>query len=347
MKFKVEKVSNQLKEKIKKKINEKTKPLGALGKLEDIASQIALIQNTLSPELKNPTIIVFASDHGISSSGVSAYPQEVTYQMVLNFLNGGAAINVFCRQNYINIKVVDAGANFDFPENAALINAKIGHGTKNFLIEPAMTLRDCKSAILKGAEIVESIYKEGCNTIGFGDMGIGNTSSASVIISLLSKLPIEKCVGPGTGLNKEGVKKKIKILKRAIQNHPEVTDDPPLSVLSTFGGFEIAMICGAILKAAELKMVIIIDGFIITSAYLTAFRINKHVKDYCIFSHLSNEKGHKIIFKELDIEPLLNLNMRLGEGTGAAVSFPIIKSAVNFLNEMASFESAAVSNKNE
>jgi nicotinate-nucleotide--dimethylbenzimidazole phosphoribosyltransferase len=346
MKFKVEKVSNKLNAKIHKKIDEKTKPLGALGKLEDIALQIALIQNTLSPELKNPTIIVFASDHGISSAGVSAYPQEVTYQMVLNFLNGGAAINVFCRQNDIKIKVVDAGVNFDFPENATLINAKIARGTKNFLIEPAMTLKECKYAILKGAEIVGSMYKEGCNTIGFGDMGIGNTSSASVIISLLSNLPIEKCVGPGTGLNKKGVKKKIKVLKQTIKNHLEVTDDP-LSVLSTFGGFEIAMICGAILKAAELKMVIIIDGFIVTSAYLTAFKINKHVKDYCIFSHLSNEKAHKIIFKELNIEPLLNLNMRLGEGTGAAVSFPIIKSAVNFLNEMASFESAAVSNKNE
>jgi nicotinate-nucleotide--dimethylbenzimidazole phosphoribosyltransferase len=346
MEFQITKVSNELKDAVQNKINEKTKPLGALGKLEDIALKISLIQNTLIPKIVEPTIIVFASDHGISSSGVSAYPSEVTYQMVLNFLNGGAAINVFCRQNNIKIKIVDAGVNFDFHKNENLINAKIAHGTKNFLTEPAMSFNECESAILKGAGIVEAIYNEGCNTIGFGDMGIGNTSSASIIMSLLSNLPIEKCVGPGTGLNKKGMKKKLKILEKAIQNHPDVSRKP-LSILSTFGGFEIAMICGAILKAAELKMVIIIDGFIVTSAFLIAFKINKHVKDYCIFSHLSDEKGHKKILKELNIEPLLKLNMRLGEGTGAAVSFPIIQSAVNFLNEMASFQSAAVSNKNE
>jgi nicotinate-nucleotide--dimethylbenzimidazole phosphoribosyltransferase len=346
MEFKIKKVSEELREAAQNKINEKTKPLGALGKLEDVALKISLIQNTLSPKLKEPIIVVFASDHGISSSGVSAYPSEVTYQMVLNFLNGGAAINVFCRQNNIRIKIVDAGVNFDFPQNDNLINAKIAYGTKNFLVEPAMSLKECETAILKGAEIVESIYGEGCNIIGFGDMGIGNTSSASVTISLLSKLPVEKFVGPGTGLNKKGVKKKLKILKQAIQNHSNVPKDP-ISILSTFGGFEIVMICGAILKAAELKMVTIIDGFIVSCSFLTAFKINKHVKDYCIFSHLSDEKGHKKILKELNIEPLLKLDMRLGEGTGAAVSFPIIQSAVNFLNEMDSFQSAAVSNKNE
>ena len=346
MEFQIKKVSEELREAAQNKINEKTKPLGALGKLEDVALKISLIQNTLSPELKGPTIVVFASDHGISSSSVSAYPAEVTYQMVLNFLNGGAAINVFCRQNNVRIKIVDAGVNFDFPQNDNLINAKIAYGTKNFLVEPAMSLKECETAILKGAEIVESIYNEGCNIIGFGDMGIGNTSSASVIISLLSKQPVEKFVGPGTGLSKKGVKKKLKILKQAIQNHSNISENP-ISILSTFGGFEIAMICGAILKAAELKMVIMIDGFIVTSSFLTAFKINKHLKDYCIFSHLSDEKGHKKILKELNIEPLLKLDMRLGEGTGAAVSFPIIQSAVNFLNEMASFQSAAVSNKNE
>lgn len=344
MKFNIQKVSTELKDAVKKKINEKTKPPGSLGKLEDTALKIALIQNTLSPQIKNPTIVVFAGDHGICSSGVSAYPQEVTHQMVFNFLNGGAAINVFCRQNKINLKVADSGVNYDFPHSENLINAKIAYGTKNFLSEPAMSVMQCESAIEKGAEIVESIFNNGCNIVGFGDMGIGNTSSASVIISLLGKLPIEECVGAGTGLKPQGVKNKIKILKHAIQNHAEVIDDP-IQVLSTFGGFETAMTCGAILKAGELKMTIIIDGFIITAAFLTAFKINNNIKDYSIFSHLSGEKGHKKILKELQSEPLMNLEMRLGEGTGAAVSYPLIQSAVNFLNEMASFDSAAVSNK--
>jgi len=344
MEFQIQKVSEDLKDAVQKKINEKTKPLGSLGKLEDIALKIALIQKTLIPQLNNPAIVVFAGDHGICSSGVSAYPQEVTHQMVFNFLNGGAAINVFCRQNKINIKVVDSGVNFDFPQNKDLINAKIAYGTKNFLNGQAMSVEECESAIEKGAEIVQSIFNSGCNVVGFGDMGIGNTSSAAVIISLLSGLPIEDCVGAGTGLDPQGVKKKIEILKQAIQNHPNVAKEP-VSILTTFGGFEIAMVCGAILKAAGLKMVIIIDGFIITSAFLAAFKMNSNVKDYCIFSHLSGENGHKKILKELQVKPLLNLRMRLGEGTGVAVSYPVIQSAVNFLNEMASFESAAVSNK--
>jgi nicotinate-nucleotide--dimethylbenzimidazole phosphoribosyltransferase len=346
MDFNISKVSLKLKGEIQKKINEKTKPLSSLGKLEDTALQVALIQNTLSPQLNNPSLIVFAGDHGICKEGVSAYPQEVTYQMVMNYLNGGAAVNVFCRQNNINIKVVDSGVAFDFVSDMNLIKAKVGYGTKNFLYEPAMSTGECELAIKNGAEITEQVYENGCNVIGFGEMGIGNTSSAAIIINQLIDLPLEVCVGKGTGLADDGVNKKLEILKKSVKKHNSISKDP-MAILSTFGGFEIAMICGAILKAAELKMVIIIDGFIVTSALLAAYKMDSAVIDYCIFSHQSDEKGHRYLLEELNVEPLLNLNMRLGEGTGVAVTYPIIQAAVNFLNEMASFNSAGVSGKND
>ena len=345
MDFKISKVSLELKDEVQKKINEKTKPLGALGKLEDTALQIALIQNTLSPQLTNPTIIVFAGDHGICKEGVSAYPSEVTYQMVMNFLNGGAAINVLCRQNKIDIKVVDSGVGFDFQPDTNLIDAKIAYGTKNFMQEPAMSAEECELAIKRGAEITSQVHENGCNIIGFGEMGIGNTSSAAMIINQLTGLPLETCAGRGTGLDDNGLKKKLEILNMAADKHRNIKKEP-LSILSTFGGFEIAMICGAILKAAELKIVIIIDGFIVSSALLVALKLNNAVLDYCIFSHVSDEKGHKFLLNELKVEPLVSFRMRLGEGTGAAVTYPIILSAVNFLNEMASFNSAGVAEKN-
>jgi nicotinate-nucleotide--dimethylbenzimidazole phosphoribosyltransferase len=325
------------------KINNKTKPPGSLGILEKIALQIGTIQNTLTPVLNKPTIVVFAGDHGIAREGVSPFPQEVTYQMVFNFLQGGAGINVFSRQNGIEIKVVDAGVNFNFEPHPDLINAKIDHGTKSYLDEPAMTEAQCNSAIKKGGDIVQDIFNNGCNVIGFGEMGIGNTSSAAIIMSLLCKLPLEECIGRGTGLNDAGLEKKKTILKQALANHN--FEHTPLNVLRVFGGFEVAMICGAMLKAAELKMVILVDGFITTAALLVAKGINERVLDYCIFSHQSNEQGHAFMLQHLKASPVLHLGMRLGEGTGAAVAYPIIQSAVNFLNQMASFESAGVSNQ--
>ncbi|GAA3917699.1 nicotinate-nucleotide--dimethylbenzimidazole phosphoribosyltransferase [Chitinophaga oryziterrae] len=326
------------------KINYKTKPLGALGVLEKIALQVGCIQDTLAPALHHPAIVVFAGDHGIAKEGVSPYPQEVTYQMVYNFLQGGAGINVFSRQNGIAIKVVDAGVNFNFEAHPDLINAKVGHGTKSYLTGDAMSEAECSTAIDKGAAIVKEICAEGCNVIGFGEMGIGNTSSAAIIMSLLCELPLEQCIGRGTGLNDEGLKKKTAVLTAAMDYHANL-DKTPFNILKTFGGFEIAMICGAMLKAAELKMVILVDGFITTAALLVAAGIDTNVLDYCIFSHQSDEQGHALMLKKLKAEPVLHLGMRLGEGTGAAVAYPLIKSAVNFLNEMASFESAGVSNK--
>ncbi|WP_159475769.1 nicotinate-nucleotide--dimethylbenzimidazole phosphoribosyltransferase [Dyadobacter sp. 3J3] len=333
-----------LQEQIQHKINNKTKPLGSLGRLEEAALQIALIQETLTPELVRPHIVVFAASHGIANEGVSAYPSEVTFQMVLNFLNGGAAINVFTKQNNIDLTLVDAGVDHDFEPDEKLIDAKINHGTKSFLNQSAMTKEECQQAIEKGKEIVKNIAATGCNVIGFGEMGIGNTSSAAVIMSKLLNITIEDCVGKGTGVNPDQYQNKINILQKAILNHAEVSSDP-MQVLQTFGGFEIAMMCGAFLSAAEEKMVLMVDGFIASAAFLCAFKLNSAIKDFAIFCHQSEEKGHQLLLEKLNVKPLLNLDMRLGEGTGCAVAFPLLKSAVTFLNEMASFESAGVSDK--
>jgi nicotinate-nucleotide--dimethylbenzimidazole phosphoribosyltransferase len=333
-----------IKEALQNKIDNKTKPLGALGRLEEIALQVGTIQNTFSPELNNPHILVFAGDHGIALSGVSAYPQDVTWQMVMNFVGGGAAINVFCRQHNIKLLAVDAGVNYDFPKNLErLIYSKVKHGTNNFLNEPAISIQEAECCIDQGAALVSNINNENCNVIGFGEMGIANTSSASVITSLICKIPIQSCVGRGTGLDADGVKRKISILKSAIDKHGILND--PLEILATYGGLEIAQMTGAMLQAAQEKMIILVDGFIATAAFLIASTIEPIVNNYAIFCHQSDEQAHKLALAYLNATPLLNLQMRLGEGTGAAIAYPIIQSAVNFLNEMASFESASVSNK--
>jgi len=331
-----------MKEALQRKIDLKTKPPGSLGKLERVALKIGLIQNTLSPELRNPTHIVFAGDHGLTDEGVSPYPKEVTHQMVMNFLAGGAAINIFCRQNNINLKVVDAGVDYDFPAESNLIHAKIARGTKNIMKEPAMSVELCQQAMNKGKDIVNMEFESGCNVISFGEMGIGNTSAASLLLHKYTKHPIEECTGRGTGHDDEGLKKKIAILKEASTQH-NVSD--PVEILAAYGGLEIAMMCGAMKQAKDNGMIILIDGFTTTSALLAAYKIDKSIPDNCIFCHISQEKGHKYMLEYLGAEVLVDLNMRLGEGTGAAVTYPLIKSAVLFLNEMAGFEDAGVSNK--
>ncbi len=324
------------------KINYKTKPLGALGMLESIALKVGLIQNSLMPQLKNPTMLVFAGDHGIAASGVSPYPQAVTAQMVLNFLHGGAAINVFARQSNMKLRVIDAGVNHVFADSTNLINAKVALGTKNFLHEPAMTLAQCEQALTVGFNVVEKESVAGGNIFGFGEMGIGNTSSASCLMSVLCHLPIEQCVGRGTGLDDDGLAKKTSILKVALAKHTINAADV-IQTLATFGGFEIAMMVGAMLSAAKHQAVLLIDGFISTSALLVAYRLQPNILHYCVFSHCSGEAGHRLLLNVLGAKPLLDAGLRLGEGTGAALAYPIVQAAVNFLNEMASFESAGVS----
>jgi nicotinate-nucleotide--dimethylbenzimidazole phosphoribosyltransferase len=334
---------DSLKSQLQHKIDNIAKPLGSLGLLEEIALQIGLVQNTLSPKLSNPTIIVFAADHGITDEGVSPFPKSVTMQMVMNFLNHGAAINVFCRQNDIKLLVADAGVDYDFDPSLPLIHVKIRKGTRNILHKPAMTSEECLQAIATGGETVYQQYLGGCNIIGFGEMGIGNTSSAAMLMSKFCNLSIENCVGRGTGLNDEGLKRKTDILQRAIDKYPDVST--PVDTLATFGGLEVAMMAGGMLKAAELDMIIMIDGFIATSALLSAYHFNTQILKNCIFCHKSDEQGHKRMLEYLEVKPLLDLNMRLGEGTGAAVAYPVIRAAVTFLNNMASFEDAGVTNK--
>ena len=328
---------------LQEKIDGKTKPLGALGTLELLAFQMATVFETLSPKITNPNIVVFAADHGIANHGVSAYPQDVTRQMVGNFLEGGAAINVFCKQNDIQLSIVDSGVNYDFPTNANLINAKIAKGTQSFLHAPAMSETELQLCFEKGKTIVENISKAGSNCIGFGEMGIGNTSTASVLMSLLTGFSIEECVGKGTGVENEKLFQKQNLLKKAIENYSGPADLK--EQLAYFGGFEIIQMASGMLTAFENKMLVLVDGFICSVAFLIASKRNPSILKNAVFCHCSAEQAHQKLLQYLNAKPILNLDLRLGEGTGCAIAFPILKSAEAFLNEMASFESAGVSKK--
>ncbi|WP_029147878.1 nicotinate-nucleotide--dimethylbenzimidazole phosphoribosyltransferase [Methylophilus sp. 5] len=329
-----------------RQINQKTKPLGALGRLEALALQLGLVQNTEQPTLQQPTMLVFAGDHGIVAEGVSPYPQAVTAQMVLNFLNGGAAINVFARQHGFDLHVVDSGVNAVFQPHPLLVDAKLGMGTENFRHLPAMTTDQCTQAVTRGAQIARDAIAQGCNVLALGEMGIGNTSSASCLMSVLCGLPMHQCVGRGTGLSDKGLQHKLSVLTSALQTH-HVSADDPLQALAVFGGFEIAMMVGALLAAAEARATLLIDGFIATSALLVAAKLYPQVIDYCVFAHCSDESGHSMMLSHLKAQPLLHLSLRLGEGTGAVLAYPLLQSAVAFLNEMASFDSAGVSGQLE
>lgn len=314
--------------------------MGSLGKLEKIALQIGLIQKSLSPKLTLPTILVFAADHGIVDAGVSVSPKETTYQMVMNFVQGGAGINVFSRQHDIALHVVDAGVDYDFPADLPIVNAKLARGTKNMLISPAMTMETCEQAVEKGRELVRQQAEKGCNVIGFGEMGIGNTSPASLLLHAIAGIDLKECVGAGAGLSDVGVQHKYNVLNTVAKTYAPET---PMEILATFGGLEIAMICGGVLEAKQQNMVIIADGFIATSAFVVAHAMQPDILENTLFSHRSNERGHTAMLEYLQADPILQLELRLGEGTGVALAYPIIQSALVFLNEMASFESAAIS----
>ncbi|MFI4941162.1 MAG: nicotinate-nucleotide--dimethylbenzimidazole phosphoribosyltransferase [Burkholderiales bacterium] len=323
-----------------KQIDNKTKPPGSLGMLESIAKQVGMIQQTTQPQLIEPAILVFAGDHGIVAENVSAYPQSVTWQMVMNFLAQGAAINVFARQNNCALQVIDAGVNHDFGACDGLIDKKVGHGTRNFAETPAMTTDECERAMQHGMALVDALKG---NVIGFGEMGIGNTTSAAALMHKLTGIAVADCVGAGAGLTSDAILHKQQVIERAVAHHSAV--DAPLEILATFGGFESAMMAGAMLQAAKRRMVLLIDGFIVTSALMVAAKLQPAILDYCVFSHCSDENGHKAMLRHLGGRPLLQLGLRLGEGTGCALAYPLLQSAVNFLREMATFESAQVSDK--
>ncbi|MEM6643721.1 MAG: nicotinate-nucleotide--dimethylbenzimidazole phosphoribosyltransferase [Bacteroidota bacterium] len=330
------------------KINLKTKPPGSLGKLEQLAFQIARIQQTLTPSLNRPVVLVFAGDHGIATSGlVNPYPQEVTFQMVMNFLSNGAAINALSKVAGMEVIVVDAGVNYEFDSSLPLVNAKVDVGTTDYRSAPAMSMDQCHKAMHKGAELVINEINKGTNVIGFGEMGIGNTSSASLIMSTLCDLPLQECVGKGTGATGDLLDQKLRTLQEVQAFHGLTSATAVDEILATFGGFEIAEIVGGMLEAASRKCLVLVDGFISTAAYLVAHKINPSIQEYSVFTHRSEELGHTKALDYLDAEPLLQLQMRLGEGTGCAASYPLLQMSVAMLNEMASFESAGVSDKKE
>jgi len=323
-------------------INNKTKPIGSLGALETLARQLGLVQGSTAVTIDRPAILVFAGDHGVVAEGISAYPQDVTWQMVENFLAEGAAINVFARQNDAALHVVDAGVNHDFGPRLGLIDRKIAPGTRNFAVEPAMSPEQCATAMQHGAALVAGLPG---NVIGFGEMGIGNTTTAAAIMHKLTGVPVAACVGAGTGLTADGVLRKQGVIEAAAAHHAGVDD--PLAVLTTFGGFEIAMMTGAMLEAAHQRKLLLIDGFIVTSALLVAARIAPPILDYCVFAHCSDESGHRRMLDAIAAKPLLQLGLRLGEGTGAALALPLLHAAANFLNQMATFASASVSEQSD
>ncbi|KVV18831.1 nicotinate-nucleotide--dimethylbenzimidazole phosphoribosyltransferase [Burkholderia cepacia] len=332
-----------LRKRLQHVIDHKTKPPGSLGQLEAVALQVGLIQHTERPVVQRPVMIVFAGDHGIAAEGVSPYPQAVTAQMVANFLAGGAAINAFSGVAQSTLEIVDAGVASPLPLSDRLVSLPVARGTRNFATEPAMTRDEAMTALAAGAARVRLHASLDTNVIGFGEMGIANTSSAACLMSRLLGVPIDACVGRGTGLDDQGLAHKRAVLGRALVKHSHAI--APLDVLATFGGFEIAMMTGAYLAAASERMTILVDGFIATAALLVAERIAPGVRDYCVFSHTSHEAGHRRMLEHFGAKPLLALDLRLGEGTGAALALPLVRAAAAFLTEMASFESAGVDDR--
>jgi len=318
-----------------------TKPLGALGRLEPLAAQVCAIQQTLEPAITHPVAVVFAADHGVADRGVSAYPRAVTGQMVQNFLAGGAAISVLARLEGLELWIVDAGVDGDCGEHARLINAKVRAGTRDFVQGPAMTAAESLEALRRGQAALTRIT-EGSNTVVLGEMGIGNTASAALLMHRLTGRPLAECVGRGTGLDDAGLARKRATLATAAAR---TSTEDPLELLAEFGGYEIAMLTGAILACAARRMVILIDGFTVTVAAALAARLDAAALQYCVFGHCSAENAHRALLEHLGVAPLLDVGMRLGEGSGAAVAVGVLRAALALFREMSTFESAGVSDK--
>lgn len=328
-------------------IDNKTKPLGSLGKLESVALQLALLQSQNASftsqkiTIPKPVMVIFAADHGIADQGVSIASSDVTGQMVANFIHGGAAINCFCRANNIDLYVVDAGIKNALDcESESFLVKRLGSGTADLSLQAAMTREQVQQGFEYGQQVVTKLTKKGESILLLGEMGIANTSSASALMCALSNYQAEQCVGKGTGITEQQYTHKLALIKKALTRLR--AEDDLLTILAQFGGFEIVQMVGAILAAGKQKMPIVIDGFIVSIAALVAYRLAPDILDYFIFSHQSDEQGHQLLLKEMSTSPLLSLGLRLGEGTGAALAWPLIQAAGYFYNDMASFESAGV-----
>ncbi|MCX7769878.1 MAG: nicotinate-nucleotide--dimethylbenzimidazole phosphoribosyltransferase [Proteobacteria bacterium] len=331
-----------LEKKAFERIDNLTKPVGSLGRLEEISAKLYSIYNGNMPERLNKAVYVFSGDHGVTQRGVSAYPKDVTYQMVYNFLRGGAGICVFSRLVGADVFVVDVGVDYDFPKDEKIIHRKIRKGTRDFTEGPAMSFDDAINSVFVGIECGEDAIKRGYNLLIPGDMGIGNTTASSAIIKVFTGEDTINVVGRGTGIDDKTYENKIKIVERAIEiNNPDMKN--ALDILEKVGGLEIGAICGFILSGAVNRVPVIIDGFICSAGFVLAYLLCPYIKDFVFFSHQSVEPGHKKILEYFNEKPLLDLNMRLGEGTGAVLASNIIEASLRMFNEMATFEEASVS----
>ena len=341
--FKINTPDESLRPAIQEKIDNLNKPKGSLGRLEELAMQVCLIQQTLSPSLEHPCHLLLGGDHGIEREGVSVSPREVTWQQMINFTRGGGGVNMFCRQHGFKLRIVDVGVDYDLSAVDDIIDRKIARGTKNFLYEPAMTEEEFDKAIEVGAALVDDCIAEGCKVLSIGEMGIGNTSPSSIWMHLFGNIPLNDCIGAGSGLDSPGIRHKYEVLSKAVTCHERVSKYPdPIVTLRYFGGFEMIAAIGAMLRAAECHLVVLVDGFIMTACALAAIRLYPASHDYMIFTHCGDESGHRKMLDIVNARPLLNLGLRLGEGTGALCAFPIVDSAVRMINEMNNFDNAKI-----
>ncbi|MBR0165868.1 MAG: nicotinate-nucleotide--dimethylbenzimidazole phosphoribosyltransferase [Prevotella sp.] len=348
--FQIERPDEAMRPAIQDKIDNLNKPKGSLGVLEELAMQVCLIQQTLTPSLASPCHLLLGGDHGIEREGVSVSPREVTWQQMINFTRGGGGVNMFCRQHGFKLRIVDVGVDHDLSDVPGIIHRKIARGTRNFLHEPAMTEEEFDKAIGIGASLVDDCVSDGCRVLCIGEMGIGNTSPSSIWMSLFCDIPLDECIGAGAGLNTVGVRHKREVLRQAVENYrdrfpmgSETTIMYPVPlILRYFGGFEMVTAIGAMLRAAEQHLVILIDGFIMTACALAATKLYPEVQRYMVFGHCGDESGHRRMLDAMGAKPLLSLGLRLGEGTGALCAFPILGSAVCMINEMNNFDNGNI-----
>ena len=328
---------------IQDKINNLNKPKGSLGRLEELAEQICMIQQTLSPSLARPCHLLLGGDHGIEREGVSVSPREVTWQQMVNFTRGGGGVNLFCRQHGFRLRIVDVGVDYDLSEVDGILNRKVGWGTRNFLYGWAMTEVEFERCFMVGRELVDACADDGCRVMCVGEMGIANTSPSSIWMSLFCGIPLADCIGAGAGLHAEGVRHKKEVLARAVENFQQHCPFPTdTDIIRYFGGYEMVTAVGVMLRAAERKMVVLVDGFIMTACALAALRLHPAAKAYMVFTHCGDESGHRRMLEALQASPLLSLGLRLGEGTGALCAFPLLDSAVRMVNEMNNFDNAHI-----